>query len=318
MQATAIKTTTEQAPIVRSAVNVRRALSALDIQDLHFHATEQEREANHAGGGMSVFAAMCEAIALFRFGSRNCRRCGGTKTKAGRGFIARGKRTSYDEQLRRYRRRMMQRDGISVTMTEEQAEALRATGLDAFPRHIFAEMYPELPALLCKECPNCKGRGVIARATRDRKRPLTARPTTRFIPNVGSSLGRMVDPQDVIRRARVDERLVRVHMRCPDVRDVLTDYYGQSRKLIGKPAALLVLWRRTNAGKQLLKIARRNADELDDRVFFGRLLREHKLVRNRNLAGLLERADREAQQLLDIAHRAWNAVGPRQLAEVKT
>ena len=138
---------------------VSSTLAVEDARDLRWFF----RGDSTAGPQQSTFSAQLERAAMFSFGSKPCRRCGGRNKpeKPGTGFVPKDG-TPYWRALRAYRKRMVRELGIAG---QYKASVLR-------------EMFSELPALACRECPACNGRGWIARTGRAKSRgPITARPT---------------------------------------------------------------------------------------------------------------------------------------------
>ncbi len=295
--ATQTTTTTEPASVVQLRPT-RRTLDVEHVKDLQWYAKQN--------GGLfapqaSTFAAMIERLALMSFGSRNCTRCGGSKSKPGRGFVARG-RVPYAEQLRRWRLAQMKREGLSAAGSPQQVERLRALGLDAYTWKTIAEFFPELPALGLRDCPECHGRGVIPRTTRSSaSKPLTARPNGGSRKGgSGSSSGGM-NEQDLRRRGRIDRRLARVRTAQPSTAGVLDTYYAQQN---GRET-LIAIWHLTAAGRKML---RENHLGLTTRAFFQNRIDQQRLNPDKHRAWLHAEADRQAAELLELAVVTWNEV----------
>ncbi len=301
MQAAA---TEEQTPdpasvvrVVPSAPPAPETLSAGDQEALRRYVQRDHLFAPHS----STFGAMIERVALMSFGSRNCTRCGGTKSKTGRGFVPRSERIPYPEQLRRYRLRVMKAEGMSATSSEAQAVKLRLLGLDAYTWRVIAEFMPELPALQCRECPECGGRGVVARTTRSRSgEPITARP------NGGSRRGGRVsgdglNEDDLKKRGKVDSRLARARLRCPEAAGVLEAWFRQPK---GREM-LIALWPFTKQGRKLL---RQNSLGIDPRDFFQNRIDAQRQNPEPHRAWTHEQCDREAAEIFALACRTYNEV----------
>lgn len=301
MQAVAAEdtTTTEQASAVPHlrAITTPRTLSAKDVEDLRWYARQESRDAGY-GSGSTPFSAMLERASLLSFGSRNCTRCGGTKDQPGRGFVPRLQRVTYTEQLRRYRLAEIKRTGMSAAANEKAAAALRLLGLEAYTWASITEFFPELPALLCRECPECRGRGLIERTSKARTtKAITARP------NGGSRKGATgggsgMNEADAHRRAKVDKRLAEVRHRQPGCAFVLDTWFGQSK---GKES-LVVLWSFTHQGRELLKQNRGQTAI----AFFQARISAQAANPEPHRAWTHEQCDREARRLFGLACQTYN------------
>lgn len=278
-------------------VTVPSTLEADDVKELRWYS----RQTSLFAPTHSSFYSQLQRAALLSFGSRNCTRCGGSADpdRPGRGFLPLKPRIKYEEQLRRFRVAECRRLGFSWRRSAKEVAKLRALGLEAWTWSMIEEFYPELPSLECKECPSCKGRGVIPRQVRARNsRAITARPTGSS-KHGGNGPSQDTDEASLHRRGRIDRRLARTRTRCPRVAFLLDAYYAPGAE------SLTSIWRFTKIGQLLLE---QNHLGLTDREFFKNSRDAQKRNPDKHRAWQFDRADSEAQELLDLACRTWNEV----------
>jgi hypothetical protein len=261
----------------------------------------------HVGGGSwSVFAAMLDRAALFSFGSRPCTRCGGrkgTKTRSergGTGFVP-VDGSDYRAALKAFRKRETRRLKITVYPTDAAARVAREHGLEAISRREMRLYWPDLPPMLCRECPACEGRGWLVRTSRrNARKAITARPMgSSMDPQFGGAPNITLDEDAVKREGRV---LRRLRAMDPELAEVMRVYYSAQRGM-GDQA----LWPMVPAGKTLL---RRNHLGLSPDQFFSN---EREALREKpdpQKQALFDTASEQARELHARACRAWNEVAP--------
>ncbi len=318
---------------------VSNVLDPEDVADLR----DYSKGDGHYMPDHSTFAAALLRAELRSMGCTGCKRCGGSKTKTGKGFVPKelselepepqrrpkrkpvaGKKrqrrqlfkTVYGRALRAYRKQQAKRHGWMIATTPRQRDALRARGNEAYTRSELASYFPDLPELLLKLCPKCKGIGTIPRLSKERKRndKLTARPTgSSKRPAEGG--GVELDEEALHRRGKTDRRLAEVRKRLAKGTPhfVHDDRYGGD-VLIGvletyfAPGneTLKSLWPFTKHGRMLLDAP--NPNGLTVRARVTALLDAVHLSKDREKQGWIDLADKQAQDLLDLYVRTWNTI----------
>jgi hypothetical protein len=274
-------------------------LEANDVKELrHYSKQDPAFASSH-----SSFSAQLERAALLAVGSLNCTRCGGIngtkRDTPGRGFLPMRERIPYAEQLRRYRVRECKKNGWSWRRSPREVQALRGKGLDAYTWANICEFYRDLPELNCRLCPECGGRGITSRMGKQRKQALTARPTGGSRRGASGGSSAEVGEDALHRRGRVDRRLARVRTACPAVAGILDTYYAPGNE------TLRSLWRYTATGRELLG---QGLSGLGDRAKIANILDHQHRHRDQGRQRVIDNADAEARELLDLACRTWNAV----------
>lgn len=160
-----------------------------------------------------------------------------------------------------------------------------------------------LPAAMADMvCPDCGGRGWTEKGPHPRQgRRATARPkgSSKTVgvrePNVG-------DFGDFVAYRRVSRRLEQVRLRSPLAAAVLAAYYEGGQECLRR------VWAFTDAGRRIFERggASRRSDPL---VVFANELRQQEAAPALERQVLLERAEREASRLVELAHALWNIVG---------
>jgi len=201
---------------------------------------------------------------------------------------------AYHLELRVFQKSEAERLGLTV-VAASQLEVARLLDINAVTPAQVREFFPELPALACRECPRCRGCGVIVRSTRaSARRPITARPT-------GSSKrpgggGVELNEGDIARRGKVSRRLAYARARNAQACMALTIYYSPNGSL-GR------IWVLTSAGHKML---RTNPLSLTPDVLFANEREAQRLSPNDRRRALLEAADEQARALLYEGGRLYN------------
>lgn len=339
-------TTAQSEPVGDAGVPL--VLDPEDIADLKEYAKGD----GHYMPDHSTFAAALKRAELRSMGCTGCRRCGGDKVRSGKGFIpkelaaepvpdvrrkpkplgARGLaakaakrkpkrklfRTVYGKALRDYRKRLAAKYGWMVVATPRQRDALRARGNEAFTRKEVEGFFPELPELLLRLCPACKGEGTVPRRSKERKRNerITARPTgSSKKPDEGG--GTELNEDGLNRRGKTDRRLAEVRKRLKS-NGKADKYWIQAEDLEDAGAGvfetyfapgnetLKSLWPFTRHGRMLLDGP--NPNGLTVRARVTALLDAVHVSQDREKQGWIDLADREAKQLLDLYITTWNSI----------
>ena len=222
-------------------------------------------------GAGGGFGAMLDRASRMAFGSRTCPTCGGS------GWIPRKPRKQ--------------------TAADLALEALEITA--------------RLPPAMDRWCSVCDGRGIVPERGKHRARaPLTARPT-------GSSIrpweGRLANESDLADCGRAMTRLRATEALVAGSALALELFYAADS------GGVLALWALTPAGRTMLRTNPRqlapwqlfqNLREAERRKQTDEARSDGEDAHRTRRGALLEAAAAQAQELIDGAHRAWNATAP--------
>jgi hypothetical protein len=250
------------------------------------------------------FSGQLERMAVFSFGVRPCIKCGGSSRGEGRdgtGWAPAGKysKLSYAVALRQYRSEQVATHGLIVLSGKgANVFGLLDLGDRSITQQALADLYPSLPEEACKQCPACKGDGVVHRKTR-RSAAITARPMGSSVDGNGTAPSVDVDVVALIRYGRVSRLLERVAGVSLLARVLIEVYFSDGGGSVD------ALWEFTQSGLAMLQ-SLPNPRGLPPDALFGdeRNLQRTQPTEARRHA--LARVEAEANREWDAACRVWN------------